>query len=560
MLSNLHIKNLALIEEAEIEFYEGLNILTGETGAGKSIILGSIGLAMGGKIPKDILRDPEKPGLVELTFEIRDEKVAEQLSNYDIEPEEHQVIFSRRIRDGKSTQKINGETVPLSVCREIGALLLDVHGQHDHEFLRKPVRHRDLLDAYAGTGLREVKQRAALAYDEWQRRESELASFHLDEEKRLREMDLCRYEIDEIQDARLKPGEDLELESVYKKCSNARRISEGLGAVLNELEGTSSEGASGAISRAVRVCGQLLSLDGDLNGIYTQLMELDSACTEIIRDTRDYAEEMTFDQSRMAEVEKRLDLIYRLKSKYGNSIDKIRAYCEEKQERLEQLEHYEQNKSRAAAALEQAKKEWLQEAEELSALRKKYAKELDREVTEELLGLNFLQVRFQTSFQEAEHPGREGIDQVEFLISTNPGEPVRPLQKIASGGELSRIMLGMKTLMAGQDGVDALIFDEIDAGISGRTAQMVGEKMSVVAKKHQILCITHLPQIAAMADHHFYIEKTVEEGKTVTKIAELSEEESVSELARMLGGARITESVMENAKEMKGLARQKKVM
>ncbi|MBE5921832.1 MAG: DNA repair protein RecN [Lachnospiraceae bacterium] len=559
MLRNLHVKNLALVEEADIDFKPGLNILTGETGAGKSILLGSIQLALGAKMPKDLLRNPEKPGIVELVFDVEDEKITEALEEYDIYPEDGQVVLSRRIRDGKSTVKINGETVSMSVCRDISSLLMDIHGQHEHQSLLLVAKHQEILDAFGKGQLKEAKGTTKRAYEIWKHMEKEYASYDMDEEKRLRELDLCKYEIEEITNAALREGEEEELEVLYKKCSNARKIAEGLAEICQELGNDVTGGASEAIGRAMRTCGQIIAYDDGLENIYSQLSDLDAICSGILREAEDYIEEMSFNEEKTLEIERRLDAIYRLKGKYGNSIEKILAYLEERKVLCEKLENYEVDKKKAAEALKRAETSYFAEAEQLSALRKVVAKELEQGIVAALTDLNFLEVKFTISIAPSAHPGKDGIDAIEFLISTNPGEPVRPLAKIASGGELSRIMLAIKTIMAEIDSIDTLLFDEIDTGISGRTAQMVAEKMSYVASRHQVLCITHLPQIAAMADHHFYIEKQVEQEKTVTKISELSEKDSILELARMLGGVEITDSVIENAREMKTLAQAKKV-
>ncbi|MCD8118144.1 MAG: DNA repair protein RecN [Lachnospiraceae bacterium] len=554
MLKNLYVRNLALIDEAEIDFEGGLNILTGETGAGKSVLLGSIGIALGGKVPKDIVRDKNRPALVELTFEVP----TDRLAALDIYPEDGRIVLSRRIRDGKSSVKINGETVSMATLREASALLIDIYGQHEHQSLTNLTKQMEILDGCGGSALKDARRRVEAAFTALRAAQKEADSFSLDEEKRLRELDLCLYEIDEIEGANLKPGEEEELSAQHKKFANARMIAEGLSEVNGIFAGDgSSEGVSESVGRAVRTLGKLTGYDDALADIYQELSDLESIAANIFGEIESYVDEMSFDEGTLAEIENRLDVIYRLKGKYGNSVEKVLSYLKEKKEQRDKLTHYDEMRSRAAKALRKAEAAYEQEAAELTRQRGLTAKTLEKSITAALEDLNFLKVQFEIAVTPAGRSAK-GSDRVEFLISTNPGEPVRPLKEVASGGEMSRIMLAIKTIMAETDDIDTLIFDEIDTGISGRTAQMVAEKMAAVARRHQVLCITHLPQIAAMADTHYYIEKNQYDDRTLTELRRLSEEESAVELARMLGGVEITDSVLKNAKEMKELAREKK--
>ena len=562
MLQSLHVKNLALIDEAEVDFAEGLNILSGETGAGKSIIIGSINLALGEKVQKEMLRESAsdggtEPALVELIFSVTDPKQKEQLKQLDVFLEEDEVILSRRITGGRGTAKVNAESVPASKMREIAAVLIDIHGQHEHQSLLSKKKHLDILDEYAREALEEPKKRLQENYREYRRLTEEWDSAAVDEEERLREMSFLEYEIHEIEGAGLRDGEDEELEADFLRMSNGRKIMEAVGTAYDST-GSGNECASELLGRALRELSSVSSYDGKVGDMEQQLLEIDNLLNDFNREIADYLEEAEFDEETFHQTKQRLDEVNRLKAKYGNSISEILQALEEKRERLEKLSDYDLYLKELQENLEKTKKCLEQSCKEVSSIRTEYAEKLTAAVTEALLDLNFLDVQFQMKFERTKDYTARGFDDAEFLISTNPGEPLKPLEKIASGGELSRIMLAVKTVLADQDAVETLIFDEIDSGISGRTAQMVSEKMNLLGRNHQIICITHLPQIAAMADTHYLIEKSVQNKSTVSTIRRLSEQESVDELARMLGGVEITETVRESAREMKELAGRKK--
>ncbi len=557
MLQNLHVKNLALINEAEVDFKEGLNILSGETGAGKSIIIGSINLALGEKVQKEMLRENADYALVELIFSVTDPRQKELLKELDVIPENDQIILSRKIVNGRGVAKVNSESVPVSKMKAIASVLIDIHGQHEHQSLLSKRKHLEILDDYAKEELADWKQKVRASYQEYRRIEEELAHADVNEEERLRELSFLEYEVREIEEAGLEIGEDETLEANYRKFSNGKKIMEAVnGAYL--LTGSQDDSASELIGRAVRELGAGAAYDEQVKNLEDQLLQIDSLVNDFNREIAEYIDETEFDDETFYQMEKRLDEINHLKSKYGNSIASVLEAAEEKRERMAKLQDYDAYLSRLKKQLECARKELEDFCEQVSRIRKKYAVTLTAAVTEALKDLNFLDVRFEMHFERTPDYTANGTDDAEFLISTNPGEPVKPLGKVASGGELSRIMLAIKTVLADNDAIETLIFDEIDSGISGRTAQMVSEKMNVLGKNHQIICITHLPQIAAMADAHYLIEKSVENQTTVSRIRELSSEESIEELARMLGGVEITDKVRESAKEMKELARQKK--
>ena len=556
MLENLHVKNLALIEEEDITFLDGLHILSGETGAGKSIILGALGLALGGKVSKDMLRDPGKEALVEAVFRITRDSQRKQLAELDIEPYDDEVILSRKITESRSVAKINGEMVPAIKMKQVGDIFLDIHGQNDHQSLLHKKKHLEMLDEYAKNEVGPLKERMLTAYKTYAAKQQEWKEANQLDGDREREISFLEYEIKEITEANLEIGEDARFVNQYRRLSNSKRIMEALSEAYQQTSG--SDGASEQVGRAVQRLHQILSYDEALEPMFESLNDIDSLLSDFNRDLSQYMAETEFDEEMFAQIDGRLNEINRLKDKYGATIEDILAAKQEKEDRLEKLMHHEVYLAKLTQALNDAKKEAEDAAFALSGMRKRYAKELSGKVEEALMDLNFLDVHFSMEFLQTDHIGADGYDDAQFMIRTNPGEPIRPLKDIASGGEMSRIMLAIKTVLAEHDDIDTLIFDEIDAGISGRTAQAVSEKLHLVAKEHQVICITHLPQIAAMADHHYLIQKDVVGNETISSIEALSYHDSIKELARMLGGTTITQTVLDNAKEMKDLAQGKK--
>ena len=557
MLQNLHVKNLALIDETEVEFGSGLNILTGETGAGKSIIIGSINLALGQRVPKEMLKENGEPALVELIFSVEDDKIREKLREFEIDAEDDVVILSRKITSGKAVGRINGEAVSASVLKEVAALLIDIHGQHEHQSLLSKKKHLDILDTYAKSLLGEKKEALAESFATYKKLKEEWNTANIDGEARGRELSFLEFEIKEIEEAALKVGEDEELEEEFKRFSNGRKILEAVNAVQQMIDGQ-GESTSEQISRALREIASVSAYDKKIEELEGQLIEIENLLHDFNHEIASYIMDADFDEQSFHMMEQRLDTINRMKSKYGNTIEMILKAYEEKCERVAVLNDYDAYLSKLSASLQTQEKVVKNLCEEISEIRKKQAAPLCESITHALKDLNFLDVVFTMEFGEPTAYSANGFDEPEFMISTNPGEPVKPLGKVASGGELSRIMLAIKTIMADTNEIDTLIFDEIDSGISGRTAQMVAEKMNVLGRSSQIICITHLPQIAAMADSHYLIEKKVEQNVTHSNIYKLKEENSVHELARMLGGVEITDAVVKNAQEMKALAGMKK--
>lgn len=548
MLLELHVKNLALIEKADVEFGQGLNILTGETGAGKSIIIGSVTMALGGKASKENIRHGAEYAYVELVFSVTGADKLRALKALEVEPtEDGLVIVSRKIMASRSVSRINDETVTTARLRQITGLLLDIHGQHDHQSLLYKSKHLEILDAYVKASTQPVKQNIAREYQSYRTLKERLEGFDMDSESRIREADFLRFEIQEIEDAALKDGEEEELTGVYRRFAHSQKIAESLGAAYEAVE-------EEWLSRALKEVEQVVEYDEAIGGIRDQLYDADSILSDARREISSYMDSIEFDEETFRQTEERLDLIHNLQAKYGATILKINQKLEEKKKRLAELEDYDFHREQTRKELDECVNRLKGFCTQLTGIRKKASMELGKKIKNGLIDLNFLDVEFDMEFAQLEHFTASGWDEVQFIISTNPGQPMRPLKDVASGGELSRIMLAIKTVLADSDDIPTLIFDEIDTGISGRTAQKVSEKLSYIARSHQVICITHLPQIAAMADAHFEISKSARDGSTITTIRLLDRKAAVEELARLLGGAEITDAVRKNAFEMKELA------
>ncbi len=555
MLRNLHIKNLALIREIDIDFAEGLNILTGETGAGKSIIIDSVNLALGGRAVRSLVRDDADYGLVELLFEVDDEETISALRDMDVDPEDGVILISRKMKGTRSIFRINGETRPVGDVRECASLLLDIHGQSEHQKLLGSEHQLSLLDAYGREEIAEARAAVASLYSTYSALKKRLESEEMSEEERNRQKSFLEFEVNEISSAYLSPGEDEQLEKTYKKLVNSKKIVEAVG-TAHDLTGYDGQDSAGeSIGRAIRCLEGVSSYDSDVEELLSMLSSVDDLLNDFNRSLSDYLEGLEFADEAFAETEARLDLINHLKSKYGRCVDDILAVLEEKKEQLTAIENYEEERDALCRKFASSEKELEAASAELTALRKKTAEAFSEGVRDQLADLNFARADFEIRFNEPGSYSANGRDRIDFMIATNPGEERRILKSVVSGGELSRIMLGIKTMFAAGDRTGTLIFDEVDTGISGRTAQKVAEKMAVISRGRQVLCITHLPQIAAMADTHYGITKDITGGSAVTRIEVLDERESEEELARLLGGAEITQNTQKNAREMKEMCR-----
>ena len=560
MLESLHVKNLALIDEQEIEFSRGLNILTGETGAGKSILIGSINLALGAKADKEYIRTGADYALVELLFSLNPRQ-CQRLKELELPLEEDgTLLLQRKITAGRSLCRVNGESVSAGQLRELAGCLLDMYGQHEHQSLCKPSEHKRLLDEYAGIRVAELKEQLKEKLYDYRKTKEELDKKELDEEARQRELQLLAFEVNEIDSAGLIPQEDEQAEKRYNRLIHARKIKE-TACIVHILTGYEGEnGAGNAVGHALRELKGASAYDEELMPLIRQLTDIDDLLNDFNRSMADYQESLEFDQEEFSQLEERLNVLNHLKSKYGGSIEEILKSRDRKQQELETLENYQAYRQQLQIRLAAQKEEILELCGQISKLRSQAAVPLAEKLKTAMIDLNFLDVEFIIAVTPKEEEfGAEGYDQVEFLISTNPGEALKPLWQIASGGELSRIMLAFKSVFADKDETDTLVFDEIDAGISGKTAWKVAAKLGKLSVDHQIICITHLAQIASMSDEHFLIEKSMKQDRTVTDIRHLDEEESLKELARILGSGELTEAALSNAREMKAAAREQKL-
>ena len=559
MLLNVHIKNIALIDDANVNFTDNLNILTGETGAGKSIIMGALKIGMGDKLPKDIVREAGKEGFCQLLFLVDDEAVLEQIRQLGVEPtEDGEILITRRIVNSRTINTINDMAVTAARLREVSALLIDMHTQHQQQTLLKKNEHMKLLDKFGRAAIEPLKREVAQRHAEYTELVDQMDRLSMDEAERSRRAEFLKYQIAEIESANVKAGEDEDIEHQYNKMVNSRDIVAAASEVYSVTGYENQSSAGNEIGRVLVNLKGIKELDDEIDGLYSQLENIDALLNDFNVELSNYMQSMNFDDSEFRDVESRLDVINDIKGKYGSTVDEVNRYLEESKAEYEKISEYDEYIAELSGKINKAKKLMIDAADKLSVERKKQAKLMCKEIKTALSDLSFMQVDFDMVFDRLSECTANGIDDCYFVISTNVGEKLRPLYDVASGGELSRIMLAVKSCMAAEDNIGTLVFDEIDVGISGRAAQAVAEKMALISRKHQVISITHLPQIAAMADSHYLIEKSADEGKTVTKIVRLSEAESVTEIARLLGGASITDAVMSNALEMKQMAEKTK--
>lgn len=551
MLQSIHVKNLALIEESELEFGDGFNIITGETGAGKSLLIGSVNLALGGKFEPSSLRKGADSGLVELVFYSKDERVEKKMKEMDLPLEDGQIILTRKLTSGKSSSRINGETVTLKQVQELAEELIDIHGQHEHQSLLKKSKHLEILDAYGEDKTTPLLKQIKTVYEEWKEAKQELEENDKDRSGIEREKSLLEFECNEIEAAALTSGEDSLLENRYRIMSNSKKILEALSETYGCTSSDSDMGSAASVGQALRSLSSVVNYDDRLGNLEAQLSDIEALLNDFNRELSSYLSDYEFEDSEFAEVTERLDLLNELKRKYGRTIDDVLEYLNQSREKLLKYENFDAFIEGLKIKEKEAYSKLISLCDELGKIRKKLAAELAEKLKAALVNLNFLTVEFSIEVEKTDKPGLKGMDEVEFLISTNPGEALKPLGNVASGGELSRIMLAIKTVLARKDHIDTLIFDEIDSGISGRTAWKVSEQLGLLGKEHQVLCITHLPQIAAMSDVHFVIEKSASDDTTRTVIREIEGEESVSELARLLGSDEESEAALTNARDMK---------
>lgn len=557
MLDSIQVKNVALIDSAEVEFEKGLNILTGETGAGKSILLSSVQLALGAKADKALIRDGAEYASVTLTFSPNDLQI-QLLKELDIDCDEDGLILQRRIYPNKSVCKINGETVILKTMQSVAELLIDIHGQREHQSILKKSVQEDLLDNYCAEVLTDDLMQLKQLYFQIKDLEKQLDELYSSDGGNERELDFAKYELDEIVKAELKQGEDVSLEEQFEKLSNAQKIEENVGLVRSVLS-DSDHSVLNALSVAMRNMNVAQGFDGELADAYGQLSDAEVILQDLSHYLDQYLDRFSMDGQDLQSVTDRLNLINHLKDKYGNSIETILDYADTLADKIERIENSEHYVKELQDELTKTKCAYYELAYAVHQKRIAKGTELSEQIKNALVDLNFEQCEFSVACEYSEeYMKKNGCTSVTFLISLNKGEALRELTAVASGGELSRVMLAFKSVFADKDQIGTLVFDEIDAGISGKTAWKVSEKLAVIRKEHQVICITHLPQIAAMADAHFCIEKSTIDERTKTSVTKLSEDGSIQEIGRLLGTDQLTDAVIQNAVEMKKLAEQTK--
>lgn len=573
MLQELYIRNFALIEEIRLALGPGLNVLTGETGAGKSILIDALGLALGGRASSEMIRQGCDKAIVEALFVIRkEERLAGMLQELGIEWEDQELVVVREVHSsGKTVCRVNGRIVTVQILRQIGACLVDLAGQHEHQSLLRTEEHLAMLDQFGGKELQLLRQRTAAAFERYRAARKALEQAAIGEQERAQRMDMLRFQLEEIQTLGLQPGDEERLEEERRKLSNAEKLAGTTAGAYSSLYlgGTRQASVVEILHKLVADLENLLRYDSGLQAVVELVRSSAYQLEEAAHELREYRDSIEFNPDKLQALEDRVAVLNRLRRKYGQSVEEILAYAERIGRELDDLEHHEENLERLQKDADQLERELAELAAQLSAKRKVAAARLAKLITAELASLMMPRTQFQIDFQrDPDEKGiwvdgqkirvnETGIDRIEFLFSPNAGEPLRPLAKIASGGELSRTLLAFKTILSG-GGLDTLVFDEIDTGISGRAAQAVAEKMFRVAASHQVICVTHLPQVACMADRHYVIAKKQRAGRSHTVVSELDDAERVEELARMLSGAELTETTRKHAEEMLLQARELK--
>jgi len=558
MLNHLRIENVALIDEVEVNFAPGLNILTGETGAGKSILVDSINFLLGGKATRDFVRAGANFAHVEGILECVDPFIQAGLSALGINMVDEQIILSRTMQldNGKSVCRINGRTVTVGMLRDVAALLVDVHGQHEHQSLLDASKQLRLLDQFCGVELEAHKIELEDLLKRYRETDRSLKAIAGVGNQRQEQIEIWHFQLDEIEKANLKLGEEEELTLKRNRLSGLDKLHKNATESLSLLYRSNNIQlcADDQVSRASGLIAEISRIDPAKEHLYATVQEASQLLQDIVAELRDYVDELDADPNELEKIEARLDLIYRIRKKYGGDVEYV---LKKQQELLKNLDNLE-NSDMEIARLKQVRRKIVTEittiCDQMNALRTSAGVQISTGISEVLKDLGMKSARFFVSITRKTAFGSDGNDQVEFMISPNPGEPEKPLKRIASGGEMSRIMLAIKTILADADHMDTVIFDEVDTGVSGRTAQQVAEKLMGISRRRQILCITHLPQIAAMADTHFLIEKSVEGERTVTRVFPLESDAMTSELARLIGGAQITDATMAAAREMKAQA------
>jgi DNA repair protein RecN (Recombination protein N) len=556
LLAELSIKNFAIIETLSVTFSKGLTVLTGETGAGKSIIIDAIHLLVGSRGSAEFVRHGEEKAEIEGLFQVDDNKhpVITKALEFGIDVEEGMVILRRDIsQTGKSVCRINGKLVTISTLREIGATLVDIHGQHEHQELMDDSRHLSLLDQFGADNILPSLSEYQQVFRRYEQTLQKLKALSENDQQTAHRLDLIQFQLDEIQKANLKLNEDEELFEEKRKLSNFERVFESLQSGHLALQG--EQKGLDWISMVMGHLEDAAALDTAYKGIYeavsNSFYQLEDAASVLRNDL----DELEFDPLRLHEIEDRLTEINQLKRKYGKTINEIVEYAVKIEEEIETLQNKETHIGELEKELTSIKKDLVLEAKQLTEIRLKWAEKLTKLIHKELKELYMAKTVFEIRFESnSQQFAKNGVDHVAFYISTNPGEPLKPLSKVASGGELSRIMLALKSIFSKHQGVTSIIFDEVDTGVSGRVAQSIAEKIYKVAAESQVLCISHLPQVAAMADTHLFISKIIKGGRTKTSVTPLQMDEKINEIGRMISGTEITDLTKKHAEELLYLA------
>ncbi len=561
MLKELSIKNFAIIDDLKIEFTNGLNLLTGETGSGKSIIIDALGIVLGGRSSKDLIKTGADKTIVEALFFIN-EDLKRTINELGLEAEDILIITKEISRSYPSISRINGRPVTINVLSNITEKLVDIFGQHEHQSLLNISNHQILIDSFGDKEHKNLLRKISETYDLYKNEKNMLKDMNSSSYEREREIDLLKFQIDEINDANLSISDDDDIENEFNKFSNMKHIINSLSETIEILSISDYESSSilQMVDKAVHILNGISIFDKELNPYLTRMSEARFELYDIYRELTSYLDKLDIDEERLNFLEERLDLVNKLKKKYGSTIKSIHEYRDKISEQYDKLINYEKEIDKINREIERLEKILIEDSSSLSNKRKKIGVLLEEKLSKELMELNMDNIVFKVQFQDKKECSSNGMDNIEFLISTNPGEDLKPLSRIVSGGEMSRIMLAFKSIIADNDHMPTLIFDEIDTGISGRTAQIVGEKISKISKNHQVISISHLPQIAALADSHFVISKDVDNKKAITKIEKLSDERRVVEMARLLGGVDVTETTLKHAREMLDMSKKVKTI
>ena len=555
MLSVLHIENIAVIEQAEILFEGGFNVLTGETGAGKSIVIDAISAILGERTYRDVIRTGANRAFVSAIFTGIAENAwfAENAVPYDAQ----ELQVQREIyADGRNVCRVNGRPVTVAALKKLGARLINIHGQHDSQQLFDEENHLVYLDAFARDDAEFSAYREA--FEQWQAVRREMQKLTMDEAEKLRLVESLQYQIEEIRAADLIPGEEEQLKERRKVLQNAEKLADALRAADEALYGgDSSDGAAGLLSNAEHALSRVSSIGADMEALYQKISDLMYSVQDAADELRALRDDLSYSDGELEQIEERLDAIYKLKRKYGASVEDVLDYLAKSEQRLDEIAFASDRLEVLQKKQTQLQNQAVRLGEILREKRQAAAEAMQAQICDELRQLDMPKIQFVCEFSQQE-PAENGLDRVRFLMSANVGESLKPLSKVASGGELARIMLAMKQVLAQQDGVPTLIFDEVDAGVSGRAAQKVALKLWSVSKGRQVLCVTHLPQIAAMADAEFTVEKRVENERTFTSVIHLDEDGRQKELARLIGGSMVTETTLAGAGELLRLANEAK--